>query len=103
MAEKVLPLNFVDALVFIALPFTVAPCEEFLYRGFVFAALERAAGGSLLLATLGSSGLFGLAHLYQGRRGLISTCLMGCVFAAARSWTASFTRPIAEPLLADWL
>src|SRR2546422_1606301 len=46
-----MPHNFVEALVFIALAFTVAPCEEFLYRGFVFAALERAAGGSLLLAT----------------------------------------------------
>src|SRR2546425_1218871 len=63
MAEKVMPHNFVEALVFIALAFTVAPCEEFLYRGFVFAALERAAGGSLLLATIGSSALFGLAHL----------------------------------------
>jgi uncharacterized protein len=101
MAEKVMPHNFVEALVFIALAFTVAPCEEFLYRGFVFAALERAAGGSLLLATIGSSALFGLAHLYQGRRGLISTSLMGCVFAAARIWTGSLAPPIAAHLLAD--
>src|SRR2546422_9204558 len=96
-----MPHNFVEALVFIALAFTVAPCEEFLYRGFVFAALERAAGGSLLLATIGSSVLFGLAHLYQGRRGLISTSLMGCVFAAARIWTGSLAPPIAAHLLAD--
>lgn len=101
MAQKVMPHNRVESLVFIALAFTVAPCEEFLYRGFVFAVLGGSDPGSLLFAVVGSSALFALAHLYQRRRGLISTFLVGCVFAVARIWTRSLGPPIAAHLLAD--
>lgn len=68
---------------FLALAATAGLCEEFLYRGFAMAALTRAglpAWGVVLL----SSVLFGLAHLYQGRGGLLSTLVIGTVFGTAR-------------------
>src|SRR5262249_23608246 len=58
-------------------------CEEFLYRGFAIAALRRS-GLVAWEAIALSSVLFGLAHLYQGRSGLVGTLLLGAVFGTAR-------------------
>ena len=101
MARKVMPQNFVEALAFVALAATVSLCEEFLYRGFVFAVLQDAARDSLLLAALGSSLFFALAHFYQGRRGLASTFVVGLLFALARILTGSFAPGIVAHLVAD--
>ncbi|HJY88148.1 MAG TPA: CPBP family intramembrane glutamic endopeptidase [Candidatus Acidoferrales bacterium] len=101
MARKVMPQSLVETLVFIALVCTVAPCEEFLYRGFSFAAIEDASRGSLLLAALSSAALFSLAHLYQGRQGLVSTFVVGLLFAGARTLTASLGPSIIAHLVAD--
>ncbi len=101
MARKVMPQNSVEARAFVALAATVALCEEFLYRGFVFAVVQDAAHDSLLLASLGSSVLFALAHLYQGRRGLRSTFVVGLMFAGARTLTGSLAPSIVAHLVAD--
>jgi membrane protease YdiL (CAAX protease family) len=101
MARKVMPQNRVETLAFIALVLTVAPCEEFLYRGFALAAIRDATEGSLLLAALGSSALFSLAHLYQGHQGLVSTFVVGLLFAGARTLTGSLAPSIIAHLLAD--
>lgn len=101
MARKVMPQDLVETLAFIGLVSTVAPCEEFLYRGFSFAAIEDASNGSFLLPILGSSALFSLAHLYQGRQGLVSTFMVGLLFAAARTLTGSLEPSIIAHFLAD--
>jgi membrane protease YdiL (CAAX protease family) len=83
LAERLLPQSRVELLPFLALAVTAGVCEEFLYRGFAMAALARAglpAWGVVLV----SSVLFGLAHLYQGRGGLVSTLVIGTVFGTAR-------------------
>lgn len=83
LAERILPQSNVELLPYLALAVTAGLCEEFLYRGFAMAALTRAGlptWGVLLL----SSVLFGLAHLYQGRGGLVSTLMIGLVFGTAR-------------------
>lgn len=83
LAERILPQSSVELLPYFALAVTAGVCEEFLYRGFALAALGRTGlpvWGMVLL----SSSLFGLAHLYQGRGGLVSTLLLGIVFAVAR-------------------
>ena len=43
LARKLMPQNFIESLAFMALAATVGVCEEFLYRGFLLAALVRAA------------------------------------------------------------
>jgi uncharacterized protein len=83
LAERILPQSRLELLAFLALAVTAGLCEEFLYRGFAMAALTRAGlppWGVVLL----SSVLFGLAHLYQGRGGLVSTLVIGTVFGTAR-------------------
>jgi len=88
LADKLLPRASNEAFVGVFLVLTVAICEEFIYRGFVegiFANLS----GSVLAGALISAAFFSSAHLYQGRKGLITTFAVGLIFAAARIWTAS--------------
>ncbi|MGO9640793.1 MAG: CPBP family intramembrane glutamic endopeptidase [Candidatus Acidiferrales bacterium] len=98
---KLMPEARSDSLVFIALVCTVAICEEFLYRGFAFAAIFRAANNSVTIALVGSSVLFALAHSYQGRQGLLNTFLLGLIFAACRAWTTSLLPPMLAHLAVD--
>jgi len=83
LAERILPRSRVELLPFLALAVTAGICEEFLYRGFAMAALTRV-GLPVWGVVLISSILFGLAHLYQGRGGLVSTLVIGTVFGTAR-------------------
>jgi membrane protease YdiL (CAAX protease family) len=83
IAERVLPQSTVELLPFLALAVTAGLCEEFLYRGFAMAVLARL-GSPVWLAILVSSILFGLAHLYQGRGGFLSTMVIGAVLGSGR-------------------
>jgi membrane protease YdiL (CAAX protease family) len=83
LAERILPQSRLEFVPFLALAVTAGVCEEFLYRGFAMAALTRA-GLPAWSVVLLSSVLFGLAHLYQGRGGLLSTLVIGTVFGTAR-------------------
>ncbi|MBI1738937.1 MAG: CPBP family intramembrane metalloprotease [Acidobacteria bacterium] len=89
LARKLMPQNLAESLAFVALAATVAVCEELIYRGFVFTALYAASGGFLAAAVVGSAAMFSLAHLYQGRRGVFATFVVGLLLAAARAWTGS--------------
>jgi len=83
LAERILPQSRMELIPYFGLAATAGLCEEFLYRGFAMAALTRAGlppWGVVLL----SSVFFGLAHLYQGRGGLVSTLVIGTVFGTAR-------------------
>jgi uncharacterized protein len=68
---------------YIVLSVTAGVCEEFIFRGFVMAALYRA-GIPTWAVVLLSSAMFGLAHLYQGKSGSLGTGLLGTLFAMAR-------------------
>jgi uncharacterized protein len=83
LAEKILPQAKAELLPFLALALTAGICEEFLYRGFAMAALTRA-GLPAWAVVLLSSVLFAMAHLYQGRAGIVSTLVIGTVFGTAR-------------------
>jgi len=77
-----LPRTAVERRVFAVLAVTAGICEELLYRGFGLAALRWVApdlGTSALIVITGAG--FGLAHLYQGRMGVIATGLLGAYFA----------------------
>lgn len=101
LAQIVMPQNSIEALAFVALVSTVALCEEYLYRGFAFAAFQDAVGGSMFLAAIGSSALFALGHLYQGRPGLRTTFIVGILFAAARIATATLVPSVAAHFVTD--
>ena len=100
MARKVMPQTLVESLVFVALVATVALCEEFIYRGFVEAVFEQA-GSSALLGVFVSAVFFSIAHLYQGKRGLATTFLVGLIFAGIRVWTGSLIPTMAAHFAAD--
>ena len=84
LGERLLPRSAVELLPFFALAITAGVCEEFLYRGFAMAALQRAGLGTWL-SVLMTSVLFGLAHLYQGRAGIVGTGLVGLLFGSVRA------------------
>jgi uncharacterized protein len=77
--RKLIPTTPVERLVAIPLAFTAGFCEEFLYRGYLLN-LAASATKSLWLGLLISSILFGFAHLYQGRRGVFGTSIIGLIF-----------------------
>jgi len=77
--RKLIPTAPIERLVAIPLAFTAGFCEEFLYRGYLLN-LAASATKSLWLGLLISSILFGFAHLYQGRKGVIGTTVIGLIF-----------------------
>jgi uncharacterized protein len=93
MASRILPQSKGERIPFLALALTAGCCEEFLYRGFAMAAFSRA-GFPIWASVVVSSVLFGAAHLYQGRGGLIGTGILGLIFGAFRAFTGSIL-PVA--------
>lgn len=83
VAERILPQSPVEMLPYLALAITAGICEEFLYRGFTMAVLTRV-GFQAWLVVLLSSLLFGLAHSYQGRGGVVMTFIVGLVLGVSR-------------------
>jgi membrane protease YdiL (CAAX protease family) len=101
LALKIFPQDNEERLVFFALVATVAVCEEFIYRGFVQHVFEEWSGGYAIAGIVGSAVMFGLAHLYQGRRGLISTFAIGLLFSGIRLGTGSLIPPLVAHFVAD--
>jgi membrane protease YdiL (CAAX protease family) len=84
LAERILPQSTTELIPFLALAVTAGLCEEFLYRGFAMAVIGRT-GLPVGVVILLSSILFGLAHLYQGRAGFVSTMVLGLLFGISRA------------------
>ncbi len=104
ITEKIMPRNSVEILVYAALACTAGLSEEFLYRGFVFMSFARMTvnlGSPNAVAAILSSVWFSLAHLYQGRKGIITTCVVGIIFATIRIWTGSLVPAIAAHIGID--
>jgi membrane protease YdiL (CAAX protease family) len=83
MAERLFPQSATETLLFTTLALTAGVCEEFIFRGFVIAALFDA-GLSSWAAVIVSSLMFGFAHLYQGKGGSVGTGILGVLFASVR-------------------
>lgn len=101
LAEKLLPRASGEAWLGFLLVLTVALCEEFIYRGFiqaVFTVLFRSA----LVGAIISAFFFASAHLYQGRKGLITTFAVGLIFSAARVWTGSLLPSVVVHFAVDF-
>src|SRR5206468_1060072 len=74
---SILPATPGELRLFFALSVTAGICEEWLYRG-VLTALFAAWVG-LPVAVLLANIAFGFAHSYQGKKGVISSGLLGLV------------------------
>jgi membrane protease YdiL (CAAX protease family) len=98
---KLMPQTAPERLAFFALVSTVALCEEIIYRGFIQRLFLNVSNGSLAIAILGAAVFFALAHLYQGRRGLIVTFFAGAIFSAVRAWTGTLLPTMAAHFVAD--
>lgn len=83
LARRLLPVSLLEFLPYAALSITAGVCEEFIYRGFALAALVRS-GCVMWLSVVLTSVLFGLAHAYQGKAGILSTGLFGVLLALGR-------------------
>ncbi len=83
LAKQLLPVTVFEYLPYSALAITAGVCEEFVYRGFLLAAFSRVSLPAWVGVIL-SSVLFGLAHAYQGRAGIVSTGVFGVVLALGR-------------------
>jgi membrane protease YdiL (CAAX protease family) len=83
LGVRLFPRSSFELSLFIVLSLTAGICEEFLFRGFVMAALFRA-GLATWLVVLLSSAMFGVAHLYQGKGGSLGTGILGTLFALVR-------------------
>ncbi len=83
IAERILPQSTVELLPYLTLAMTAGLCEEFLYRGFATAVLVHV-GLQAWAVVLLSSVLFGLAHSYQGRGGIVMTLLIGLLLGTSR-------------------
>jgi uncharacterized protein len=103
LAQKLFPQDGLERLAFFALVVTVSLCEEFIYRGFVQRVFQDLAGGSRSVAIFGSAAFFALAHLYQGRRGLISTFAIGILFSTTTALTLSLIPSIIGHFAADFV
>src|SRR6266436_4008643 len=84
VAERILPQSTVELLPYLALAITAGLCEEFLYRGFAMAVLANVGLRTWVVVVL-SAVLFGLAHSYQGRGGVVMTMVVGLVLGTSRT------------------
>jgi len=106
ITEKIMPRhgNSKETLVYAALCCTAGVSEEFLYRGFAFMAFIRLAvkfGTPNAVAAILSCAWFALAHLYQGRRGVMTTFVVGMIFVSVRVWTGSLLPAIVAHIGID--
>lgn len=101
LALKVFPQDSTERLAFSALVATVSVCEELIYRGFAQRVFQDWSGGLVVAAIFGSAAMFALAHLYQGRRGVLATFVVGLLFSLGRTYTGSLVPAIIAHFVAD--
>ena len=85
---RVIPIDSSDWIWFVPLSATAGLCEEFLYRGYALTQIASMTG-SLGLGYFLSSIAFGLAHMYQGKLGVIGTTITGALYGAVFVMTGS--------------
>jgi membrane protease YdiL (CAAX protease family) len=97
--EALIPRSPREAAAFDALSLTAGVCEELLYRGFLTWYL--ACYVSLDAAYVVAPCAFGLAHAYQGPRGILLTAAIGIVLSALYMVGGSLWVPMASHAFFD--
>jgi membrane protease YdiL (CAAX protease family) len=92
---ELLPRSRTERHLFTVVGLTAGICEEWLYRGFLLAVVAALAGGlPTLVLVLVAAAAFGLAHVYQGPVGVLTTAVLGGVLAALYLQTGSLLLPV---------
>jgi membrane protease YdiL (CAAX protease family) len=78
--RRVVPLTTSDWFWYVPVALSAGLCEEFLYRGYALTVLATLTG-SVAVGVVVSTAAFGLAHAYQGPRGIAGTTIFGFFFA----------------------
>lgn len=97
-----LPRTGRERAVFIGVSLAAGFTEEYLWRGFCFARIVQLSGSpwfALLLTSLA----FGLAHMYQGRRGVWRAALLGVVLGIPVVLTGSLVPSIVAHATIDMI
>jgi membrane protease YdiL (CAAX protease family) len=100
LGARLFPRSAAEVAWYAALALTAGLCEEFLFRGFVMAALFRA-GLAAWAVVLLSSAMFGVAHLYQGKGGAAGTGILGTIFALVRLVYQNLLPPVVWHAVLD--
>lgn len=87
-----LPVNAREAAVFGAVALTAGICEEILYRGYMLHYMQAWLPGAA--AIIAAIVIFGLAHAYQGGRGVLLTGLAGAAAMGLYLFTGSLVAPM---------
>jgi membrane protease YdiL (CAAX protease family) len=102
VALRVFPRDHAEQIAFLAVVCTVAFCEEFLFRGFV-QTLFAGISASPMIGIAGSAAFFSAAHLYQGRKGLFATFIVGVLFGGARLVSQSLFPCVIAHFVIDFI
>ncbi len=86
--SRVIPVDASDWIWFVPAALTAGLCEEFLYRGYALTQIS-ALTGSVYAGFVLSSVAFGIAHVYQGRLGVLGTMITGALYASVFLLTGS--------------
>src|SRR5205085_12595329 len=90
--ERMLPHGAAEWPGFVRLSITAGICEELLYRGFLTWYFSHVLGWWLAAAVAAIG--FGLAHAYQGVRGVLTTTLVGLFLAGVYGIPGSLLLPL---------
>ena len=90
--RALLPATPRELRVFVAVAITAGICEEVLYRGYLLWYLQSLMPWSAAVVT--TIVVFGVAHVYQGVRGIFSTGVAGAIAMATYLLTGSLLAPM---------
>jgi membrane protease YdiL (CAAX protease family) len=101
LALLIFPQSMTERLAFLGVAATVAICEEVIYRGFVQRTFQEFANGRVYVGIAISAIFFAVGHIYQGRRGMAATGVLGFVFSVVRTWTGGLVPCIVAHFATD--
>lgn len=99
--SAILPSTRRERALFAAVAVTAGVCEELVFRGLIPAWSDALLPGRPWVGAILSIAGFGLAHAYQGRRGILLTTILGGAFFATLFFTGSLLLPMALHALND--
>jgi membrane protease YdiL (CAAX protease family) len=100
--HELLPTDRAERKWFVPLALTAGTCEEIIFRGFLLAVVAWLhPSATTTQAAVATAVVFGLAHLYQGPRGVVLTGIVGYLFAVMALQTGSLLLPMILHVLID--
>lgn len=98
--QYLIPQTIAEKVVYVGVSLTAGICEEFVFRGFLIAAL-RVSTGSVIVATFLSAIAFGVAHAHQNAAGALRATLLALALSVPVLLTGSLYPGIAAHAIVD--